>query len=77
MLNSTIKRLYVVDCARLFPCEPPDRHFKNGHLYRMLRPELVRENPVPLSSDAYLPLAKHDKKVGCVSFCCASSANRK
>ncbi|GAB5364258.1 hypothetical protein AAMO2058_000954400 [Amorphochlora amoebiformis] len=55
-------RYYVIDCARLFPAEPPDPTIRNGHLYRMLRPELVRTNRVPLSSDVYLKLASHDKK---------------
>eukprot|EP00471_Norrisiella_sphaerica_P001627 CAMPEP_0184483924 /NCGR_PEP_ID=MMETSP0113_2-20130426/5603_1 /TAXON_ID=91329 /ORGANISM="Norrisiella sphaerica, Strain BC52" /LENGTH=2464 /DNA_ID=CAMNT_0026864607 /DNA_START=62 /DNA_END=7456 /DNA_ORIENTATION=+ len=55
-------RYYVIDCARLFPCEPPDKRHRNGHLYRMLRPELVRSNSVPLSSDVYLKLARSDKE---------------
>jgi Translation initiation factor eIF3 subunit 135 len=47
-------RLYVIDTARLFPPETP--HGSRGsHLYRLLRPELVRANATPLSSDAFSP----------------------
>jgi hypothetical protein len=39
-----------------------------GHLYRLLRPELVKQNPVPLSSDAFSRwglhrAAQHNKEV--------------
>lgn len=43
--------------ARTFPCEAfsrKDGNFVKGqHLYKLLRPELVRSNDVPLSSDAF------------------------
>jgi hypothetical protein len=48
---------YVLDFARLFPPEaPPYRPSpgeKRAFLYRMLRPELVLSNAVPLSSDCF------------------------
>lgn len=31
---------------------------KNVHLYQLLRPELVKKSPTPLSSDAYSKLGK-------------------
>lgn len=31
---------------------------KNRHLYQLLRPELVKKSPVPLSSDAFSKLGK-------------------
>lgn len=46
---------YVVDFARVMPPEYPNfSHYgKNSHLYRLLRPELVADNPVPLCADAF------------------------
>jgi hypothetical protein len=48
-------RLYALDFARLFPAEPPqsDGSQKLSYLVKLMRPELVRDNPVPLSSDAF------------------------
>ena len=46
-------RSYIVDTARLFPPAPPIRGVRGCHLYKLLRKELVRSNPVPLSSDAF------------------------
>eukprot|EP00698_Gefionella_okellyi_P012452 TRINITY_DN3351_c0_g2_i1.p1 TRINITY_DN3351_c0_g2~~TRINITY_DN3351_c0_g2_i1.p1 ORF type:complete len:1439 (+),score=307.78 TRINITY_DN3351_c0_g2_i1:55-4371(+) len=46
-------RLYLIDCARLFPPFPPPEGDETGHLYRLLRPELVASNPVPLVSDTF------------------------
>eukprot|EP01087_Luapelamoeba_hula_P011123 TRINITY_DN2996_c0_g1_i1.p1 TRINITY_DN2996_c0_g1~~TRINITY_DN2996_c0_g1_i1.p1 ORF type:complete len:1244 (-),score=201.79 TRINITY_DN2996_c0_g1_i1:41-3772(-) len=43
---------YVVDLARLFPPEAPSPDETRAVYYNMLRPELVKNNPVPLSSDA-------------------------
>ena len=50
-------RFYLLDLARTFPPElalKEDRPTwpKNAFLYRLLRPELVKKSPVPLSSDA-------------------------
>lgn len=46
-------RSYIVDTARLFPPAPPVRGIRGCHLYKLLRKELVRTHPVPLSSDAF------------------------
>ena len=46
-------RFYILDTARLFPPSIPVAGLKGCHLYRLLRPELVKNNPVPLCSDAY------------------------
>jgi hypothetical protein len=51
-------RYYACDFARLFPCEAPPVQgvSENGpayHLVRLLRPELVKSNLVPLSPDAF------------------------
>jgi len=35
------------------PPEPPESKHKMGHLYRLLRPELVKKSPVPLCPDTY------------------------
>ena len=47
-------RFYLIDFARVFPPEYFTRETweKGQHLYQQLRPELVRTNSVPLSSDA-------------------------
>lgn len=58
-------KFYVVDTARVFP---PTAHCKTDryqqaipkpkgvHLYRLFRPEYVKLNPTPLSSDAFTRL---------------------
>eukprot|EP01132_Coremiostelium_polycephalum_P010968 gene10968-13435_t len=43
----------VIDTARIFPPEKPMTDKIGSHLYNLLRPELVRSNKVPLSSDAF------------------------
>jgi hypothetical protein len=53
-------RLYAIDLARLFPPETPNSSIPGGFLYRLLRPELVRTFPKPLSSDAFTLFGKHD-----------------
>ncbi len=45
-------RMYVIDLSRVLPPEQPDRKIHLSHLYRMLRPELVRTNPESLCADA-------------------------
>ena len=56
--RGTDGRVYLVDFHRVFPPEPTQAsthlQLKNAHLYRLLRPELVRSNEKPLSSDAYV-----------------------
>lgn len=58
--NGKDDRFYLLDFARLFPPEAPIilSKRKNEHLYRLLRPELVRKFNVPLSSDAYTLFGK-------------------
>ena len=46
-------RFYILDSARLFPPAIPVAGLKGCHLYRLLRPELVKNNAIPLCSDAY------------------------
>lgn len=45
-------KFYVIDFARVFPPEAPCKKTREIY-YNLLRPEFVRMNPVPLSSDAY------------------------
>lgn len=45
-------RLYVIDAARMFPPSAPSAG-RRVSLYNLLRPEFVRQNPAPLSSDAF------------------------
>jgi hypothetical protein len=60
------KRSYVVlDLARLFPPQmplaPPEKGSRHrSYLYELLRPEYVKTNPVPLSSDAFSPFNQTD-----------------
>jgi hypothetical protein len=51
-------RLYVVDCARVFPPQPPTNR-TGDVLSRLLRAEAVRTNPEALSSDAYTGWGTH------------------
>ena len=47
-------RYYMLDFARLFPCEAITPNSPPGaHLYRLLRPEFVQHHWKPLSSDAF------------------------
>ena len=53
-------RLYAIDLARLFPPETPDQTLPGSFLYRLLRPELVRQFKTPLSSDAFTLFGQHN-----------------
>eukprot|EP00009_Paramoeba_aestuarina_P014050 CAMPEP_0201541496 /NCGR_PEP_ID=MMETSP0161_2-20130828/71506_1 /ASSEMBLY_ACC=CAM_ASM_000251 /TAXON_ID=180227 /ORGANISM="Neoparamoeba aestuarina, Strain SoJaBio B1-5/56/2" /LENGTH=387 /DNA_ID=CAMNT_0047949039 /DNA_START=937 /DNA_END=2097 /DNA_ORIENTATION=+ len=62
--------LYVLDLARLFPPETPDKSKKgSSFLYRLLRPEFLAKYPTPLSSDAFTAFGRcgnyeeHDEEV--------------
>ncbi len=48
-------RFYLIDLSRAMPPETPrkDLGLRHAHLFRVLRPELVRRNPVPLNADAF------------------------
>lgn len=58
-------KVYVLDFARTFPPEgilPGDKNTEKGRvLYKLLRPELVLSNPVPLSSDAFTGWGRADE----------------
>eukprot|EP01125_Pyxidicula_operculata_P005426 TRINITY_DN192_c0_g2_i1.p1 TRINITY_DN192_c0_g2~~TRINITY_DN192_c0_g2_i1.p1 ORF type:complete len:1970 (-),score=473.50 TRINITY_DN192_c0_g2_i1:68-5284(-) len=63
--EGTDKRFYLIDTARVFP--PASRtdtkkDVKGWHLYKQLRPEFVKLNPVPLSSDAHSRLGNSDEQ---------------
>eukprot|EP01125_Pyxidicula_operculata_P015664 TRINITY_DN5340_c2_g1_i1.p1 TRINITY_DN5340_c2_g1~~TRINITY_DN5340_c2_g1_i1.p1 ORF type:complete len:1424 (-),score=265.73 TRINITY_DN5340_c2_g1_i1:99-4370(-) len=49
-------RFYLIDTARLFP---PEEGSGQEYLYRLLRPELVKRYPKPLSSDAFSPFVPY------------------
>jgi hypothetical protein len=46
-------RQYVVDLARVFPPSTPRMDTKSDFLIYLLRPELVKSNPVPLCPDSF------------------------
>ncbi|ELR22629.1 uncharacterized protein ACA1_010190, partial [Acanthamoeba castellanii str. Neff] len=48
-------RLYVLDFSRVLPPTTPSKGKKNGYLYELMRPEFLKKNPKPLSSDAFSP----------------------
>jgi len=50
----------IIDTARVFPPEKPIPGKQGSHLYNLLRPELVRSNKVPLSSDAFTKFSGPD-----------------
>lgn len=57
-------KFYILDFARTFPPEailPGDKQKEKGRvLYKLLRPELVVSNPIPLSSDAFTGWGRAD-----------------
>lgn len=53
-------RYYLVNLARTFPPDLPDPRRPGSHLYRLLRPELVRSSVRPLCSDAYSAFIAND-----------------
>lgn len=53
-------RFYLVDLARLFPPETPQKDVPGSFLFRLLRPELVRRFYKPLSPDAFTLFGEHD-----------------
>eukprot|EP01129_Flabellula_baltica_P000456 TRINITY_DN10464_c0_g1_i1.p1 TRINITY_DN10464_c0_g1~~TRINITY_DN10464_c0_g1_i1.p1 ORF type:complete len:1958 (-),score=323.32 TRINITY_DN10464_c0_g1_i1:16-5889(-) len=72
----TDNRFYVLDFSRTFPPEPPFSMSNNGvssHLFRLLRPELVKRNerigpngerePCPLSSDAFSAFGEEEADI--------------
>ena len=50
--------LYVLDLARLFPPETPNKD-AGSFIYRLLRPEFVGKYPHPLSSDSFSLFGRH------------------
>jgi hypothetical protein len=57
-------KFYVLDFARYMPPQPPSGKW-GGSLYELLRPELVKQSPVPLSPDAFSPMGHaEDMKEG-------------
>ncbi|PRP83340.1 hypothetical protein PROFUN_09321 [Planoprotostelium fungivorum] len=46
-------RFYMIDFSRMFPPETPRVESKMGHMFRLLRPEFVKNYPIPLCSDAH------------------------
>jgi len=62
-LSDVDKNYYLCDFARVMP--PQYKFKKDSHptqLYELLRPELVKSNPVPLSSDALTAMGSNDPK---------------
>eukprot|EP01121_Diplochlamys_sp_Union-15-3_P020101 TRINITY_DN7735_c0_g2_i1.p2 TRINITY_DN7735_c0_g2~~TRINITY_DN7735_c0_g2_i1.p2 ORF type:complete len:188 (+),score=28.34 TRINITY_DN7735_c0_g2_i1:144-707(+) len=68
-------RLYILDTARVFPCEMPAMRtieeggrivsklvVKGAHLFNMLRPEFIATLSKPLSSDVFLFRASEEAK---------------
>ena len=52
----------IIDYARVYPPEAmAEGAPKASYLYNLLRPELVKRNPIPLSSDAFSRFGGHDK----------------
>jgi len=56
-------KFYVVDTARIWPCETPDCSVKGGFLFKLLRGEFVSKYGAPLSSDAFTAFGEHDAEV--------------
>jgi tetratricopeptide (TPR) repeat protein len=56
-------RLYLLDLARTFPPETPRAGVQAGHLYQLLRPEVVRAFGKPLCSDAFSGFVANDPRL--------------
>eukprot|EP01117_Protostelium_nocturnum_P010911 TRINITY_DN3939_c0_g1_i1.p1 TRINITY_DN3939_c0_g1~~TRINITY_DN3939_c0_g1_i1.p1 ORF type:complete len:1699 (-),score=618.56 TRINITY_DN3939_c0_g1_i1:206-5302(-) len=54
------KRYYLIDAARTFCPTTPEKGVRACYLYKLFRPEFVKTNPSPLSSDAFAPVDKFD-----------------
>lgn len=61
-LSKVDGRFYLIDFARTMPPQIRLRPKAKQHLYELLRPELVKSNPVPLSSDALTRMGRWDEK---------------
>jgi tetratricopeptide (TPR) repeat protein len=51
--RGTDGKLYMLDFSRSMPPVTPDRRMHNGHLYQLLRKEMVERYERPLCPDAY------------------------
>ncbi|PRP82048.1 hypothetical protein PROFUN_03738 [Planoprotostelium fungivorum] len=54
------QRYYLIDAARTFAPTTPMMDIKSCYLWQLFRPEFVKSNPVPLSSDAFSPSDRED-----------------
>ena len=55
-------RRYLIDLGRAMPPIKPVRGVRNAHLYRLFRPEFVRQYPKPLCSDGFSGFVAHDPR---------------
>jgi hypothetical protein len=53
-------RAYVIDLARAMPPLRPYSGARNAHLYRLFRPEFVRQYPTPLCADGFSGFIAND-----------------
>ena len=57
-------RYYVLDYGRVYPPEAPVANANPGKIfYQLLRPELVRQQKIPLCSDAFTGFCRYDGKM--------------
>ena len=54
-------RCYVIDFARAFP-PTAEADVRSTFLYKLFRPEFVKNYKIPLSSDAFSPFGYHNKQ---------------
>jgi len=60
-LSPTDGCFYLLDFARTMPPQVAlTKERSRRHLYELLRPELVKSNPLPLSSDSLTGMGKSD-----------------
>jgi hypothetical protein len=55
-------RVYIIDFARLMPPTQSDQRFPMSHLFRLFRPEFLKNYKKSLCSDAFSSLIIHDPK---------------
>ena len=58
--RGTDGRYYVIDFARLFP-PTAEKGVRDTYIYKLFRPEFIKNYPIALSSDAYSPFGKNNQ----------------
>ena len=58
----TDNKYYLLDFARVFP-PTAEKNVQKTYLYKLFRPEFIKNYHIPLSSDAFSPFGKHNENI--------------